>query len=282
MALLRDKVVLITGGGGGIGRAEALAFAAEGARVLVADLGAARDGRGSSPEAAPRVAADVRAAGGEAAAHHGTVATAEGARAAVEAAVAAFGRLDVLVNNAGVVRDKGFLKLEEDDWDAVLAVDLKGAFLCAQAAARHMVARGEGGRIVNTTGLAGLVGNFGQANYAAANAGVFGLTRTMSIELQKHRITVNALAPIAKTRLTEDLPMFHGVDSLGPEFVAPAAVFLGSDLCGERTGHVLAVAGARTYLYKVVESPGRFKEGNEPWTPHEIAENWDAIASVKG
>ncbi len=281
MALLGGKVVIITGGGGGIGRAEALAFAAEGARLVVNDLGSARDGTGASAEAADRVAAELREAGGEAVAHHGSVATAEGARSLVEAALAAYGRLDVLVNNAGIVRDKSLLKLDEADWDAVLAVDLKGAFLCAQAAARQLVAQGEGGRIVNTTGLAGLVGNFGQANYAAANAGVYGLTRTMSIELQKHRITVNALAPIAKTRLTEDLPMFHGVDSLGPEFVAPAAVFLGSDLCGERTGHVLAAAGARMYLYKVVESTGKFKDGNAAWTPQEIADHWDAIASGK-
>ncbi|HEU4532561.1 MAG TPA: SDR family NAD(P)-dependent oxidoreductase [Polyangiaceae bacterium] len=282
MALLGGKVVIITGGGGGIGRAEALAFAAEGARLVINDLGCARDGTGASPEAADRAVDEVRAAGGEAVAHHGSVATVEGARGLVAAAVGAYGRLDVLVNNAGIVRDKTLLKLEERDWDEVLAVDLKGAFLCAQAAAKQMVAQGEGGRIVNTTGLAGLVGNFGQAGYAAANAGVYGLTRTMSIELQKHRITVNAIAPIAKTRLTEDLPMFQGVDSLGPEFVAPAAVFLGSDLCGERTGHVLAVAGARVYLYKVVESSGKFKEGNAAWTPREIADHWDAIASGKG
>ena len=122
-----------------------------------------------------------------------------------------------------------------------------------------------------------MLGNFGQANYSAAKAGIYGLTRTMSIELQKHRITVNAIAPIAKTRMTEDLPMFQGVDTLTPEHIAPAALFLASDLCGDRTGHVLAVAGARVYAFKVVETPGRFKEARQRRVDRaqEIADNWD-------
>jgi NAD(P)-dependent dehydrogenase (short-subunit alcohol dehydrogenase family) len=126
-----------------------------------------------------------------------------------------------------------------------------------------------------------MLGNFGQANYSAAKAGIYGLTRTMSIELQKHRITVNAIAPIAKTRMTEDLPMFQGVDTLTPEHIAPAALFLGSDLCGDRTGHVLAIAGARVYAFKVIETTGRFKEtDNGVWTPQEIAESWDSIVKA--
>src|SRR5262249_30899795 len=124
----------------------------------------------------------------------------------------------------------------------------------------------------------GLLGNFGQANYAAAKAAIYGLTRTCSIELQKHRITVNALAPIAKTRLTEDLPMFSGIESLTPEHVAPAALFLASDLCGDKTGHILAVAGARLYSFKVTETAGKFKESEGGvWTAREIAEHWDSI-----
>jgi NAD(P)-dependent dehydrogenase (short-subunit alcohol dehydrogenase family) len=126
-----------------------------------------------------------------------------------------------------------------------------------------------------------MLGNFGQANYSAAKAGIYGLTRTMSIELQKHRITVNAIAPIAKTRMTEDLPMFQGIDTLTPEHIAPAALFLASDLCADRTGHVLAIAGARVYAFKVIETPGRFKESNGGvWTAQEIADAWEAI--VKG
>ena len=126
-----------------------------------------------------------------------------------------------------------------------------------------------------------MLGNFGQANYSAAKAGIYGLTRTMSIELQKHRITCNAIAPIAKTRMTEDLPMFQGVDTLTAEHIAPAALFLGSGLCGDRTGHVLAIAGARVYAFKVVETAGRFKETDHGvWTAQEIADSWDAIVKV--
>ena len=155
------------------------------------------------------------------------------------------------------------------------------SFLCSQVFAKQVVTQGGGGRIVNTTSVSGMLGNFGQANYSAAKAGIYGLTRTTSIELQKHRITVNAIAPIAKTRMTEDLPMFQGVDTLTAEHIAPAALFLGSDLCGDRTGHVLAVAGARMYAFKVVETAGRFKEtDNGVWTAQEIADSWDAIVKV--
>jgi NAD(P)-dependent dehydrogenase (short-subunit alcohol dehydrogenase family) len=281
--LLENKVAIITGSGNGIGRAHALLFAREGAKVLVNDLGGARDGSGDDASAAEKVVAEIRAAGGTASANHDNVATAAGAAAIVKSAMDAFGRVDVVVNNAGILRDKTFLKMEEASFDAVIAVHLKGTFLVSQAAVKQMVAQGEGGRVVNTTSVSGMMGNFGQANYAAAKAGVYGLTRTMSIELQKHRITVNALAPIAKTRMTEDLPMFqHGRDALTPEAIAPGALFLASSLCGDRTGYVLAVAGARMYAFKVVETAGKFKDDapnadGSVWTPEEIAEHWDAI-----
>ena len=281
MGLLDGKVVIITGAGGGIGRAHALLFASEGAKILVNDVGGARDGSSSEGSPADKVVAEVKAAGGTAIANHESVATAEGATALVRAAVSAFGRVDVLINNAGILRDKSFLKMDEAMWDAVIAVHLKGTFLCSQTFAKQLVAQGGGGRIVNTTSVSGMLGNFGQANYSSAKAGIYGLTRTMSIELQKHRVTVNAIAPIAKTRMTEDLPMFQGVDTLTAEHIAPAALFLGSDLCGDRTGHVLAVAGARLYAFKVVETTGRFKEAdNGVWTAKEIAESWDAIVKV--
>jgi NAD(P)-dependent dehydrogenase (short-subunit alcohol dehydrogenase family) len=281
MGLLEGKVAIVTGAGGGIGRAEALLFAKEGAKVVVNDLGGARDGTGSSDAMASKVVAEIQAAGGEATASFDSVATSEGAAAIVKAAVDAFGRVDVLVNNAGILRDKTMLKMDEAMWDVVIAVHLKGTFLCTKAAAKQMIAQGGGGRVVNTTSVSGMMGNFGQANYAAAKAGIYGFTRTAAIELQKQRITVNAIAPIAKTRLTEDLPMFQtGTDSLTPDHVAPAALFLASDLCSDRTGHVLAVAGARMYVYKVVESAGKFKDEHAAWTANEIAENWDAIAKV--
>jgi len=276
VGILDGKVVVITGAGGGLGRAHALLFAKEGAKLVVNDVGGARDGSGADASAADKVAAEIKAAGGEAVAHTESIAVAAGAESLVKRAVDAFGRLDVLVNNAGILRDKTFLKMDEAMWDSVIAVHLKGTFLCSQAAAKQMIAQGEGGRIVNTTSVSGMLGNFGQANYAAAKAGIYGLTRTMSIELQKHRITVNALAPIAKTRMTEDLPMFQGISSMTPEHVSPAALFLASELCGERTGYVLAAAGSRMYAFKVVETAGRFKEEGA-WTPQEIAEHWDAI-----
>ncbi|APR78479.1 Oxidoreductase, short chain dehydrogenase/reductase family protein [Minicystis rosea] len=281
MGLLDGKVAIITGAGGGIGRAEALLFAREGAKVVVNDLGGARDGSGQGDAAASKVVAEIEAAGGSAVASFDSVATPEGAAAIIKTAVDAFGRVDVLVNNAGILRDKTLLKMDEAMWDVVVAVHLKGTFLCSQAAAKQMIAQGGGGRIVNTTSVSGMMGNFGQANYAAAKAGIYGFTRTAAIELQKQRITVNAIAPIAKTRMTEDLPMFQTTgDTLTPDHIAPAALFLGSELCGDRTGHVLAVAGAQMYVYKVVQSAGKFKDENGVWTAQEIAENWDSIAKV--
>jgi NAD(P)-dependent dehydrogenase (short-subunit alcohol dehydrogenase family) len=281
MGLLSGKVAIVTGAGGGIGRAHARLLAREGAQVVVNDVGGPREGGGNDASPANLVAEEITKAGGAAVSNHDSVSTPAGAAAIIKSAVDAFGRVDVLVNNAGILRDKSFLKMDEAMWDAVIAVHLKGTFLCSQLFTKQIVAQGGGGRIVNTTSVSGMLGNFGQANYSAAKAGVYGLTRTMSIELQKHRITVNAIAPIAKTRMTEDLPMFQGVDTLTAEHIAPAALFLGSDLCADRTGHVLAVAGARLYAFKVVETAGRFKEtDNGVWTAREIAESWDAIVKV--
>ena len=279
MGLLDGKVAIVTGAGGGIGRAEARLFASEGAKIVVNDVGGARDGSGSDATAAEKVVSEIVAAGGVAVANHDSVATTAGAASIVKAGVDVFGRVDVLVNNAGILRDKSFLKLDEAMWDAVVEVHLKGTFLCSQVFARQLVAQGGGGRVVNTTSVSGMLGNFGQANYSAAKAGIYGLTRTMSIELQKHRVTVNALAPIAKTRMTEDLPMFqHGRDALTPDHIAPAALFLASPLAADRTGYVLAVAGARMYAFKVVETAGKFKDDAAGvWTPAEIADNWEAI-----
>jgi NAD(P)-dependent dehydrogenase (short-subunit alcohol dehydrogenase family) len=281
MGLLDGKVAIVTGAGGGIGRAEARLFAREGAKLVVNDVGGARDGKGADPSAAEEVVAEIVDTGAVAVASHDSVATMAGATALLKKAIDSFGRVDVLVNNAGILRDKSFLKMDEAMWDAVIDVHLRGTFLCSQVFAKQVVAQGGGGRVVNTTSVSGMLGNFGQANYSAAKAGIYGLTRTMSIELQKHRITVNAIAPIAKTRMTEDLPMFQGVDSLTPEHIAPSALFLASDLCADRTGHVVAVAGARVYAFKVVETPGRFKEtAHGVWTAQEIAESWDGIVKA--
>ena len=279
MGLLDGKSVVITGAGNGIGRATALLFAREGAKLVVNDLGGARDGSGTNQAAAASVTDEIRAAGGTAVANYENIATPEGARGVVGAALSEFGRIDVLVNNAGILRDKTLLKMELGQWQAVLDVHLTGTFLCTQAAAEPMKTQGSG-RIVNTTSISGLLGNFGQSNYSAAKAGIYGLTRTASIELQRYGIAVNAVAPIAKTRMTEDLPMFSKIEgSLSPEHVAPVHLFLASDLVGERTGVVVGVAGARLSIFKIVESAGRFKESDDGiWTAAEIAENFAAIS----
>lgn len=282
MGLLDGKVAIITGAGGGIGRSEALLFAREGASVVVNDVGGARDGTGSGDAMATVVADEIKRAGGNAVANFDSVATAEGAAAILRTTLEAFGRVDILVNNAGILRDKTLLKMEEEQWDRVIEVHLKGTFLCTQLVARQMIAQGGGGRIVNTTSVSGMLGNFGQSNYAAAKAGIYGFTRSIAIELQKHRITVNALAPIAKTRMTEDLPRYRagGAESLTPDHIAPAALFLASDLCADKTGHVLAVTGSQIFAYKVVQSAGKFKDEGAEWTAQEIADHWEAITKV--
>ena len=277
MGLLDGKVAVITGAGRGIGRAEALLFAREGARVLVNDSGAARDGTGADEGPAREVVSEIERAGGEALASSVSVATRAGAEAIVAAAVEGFGRIDVLVNNAGIARDEPLLEMVDSSWQQLLGVYLTGTLLCTQAAGRRMVEQGGGGRIVNTTSLSGLLGAADQASYAAAEAGVYGLTRSAAIELQRHGITVNALAPLARTRMTEDQPSFQGLEGLSVEHVAPAALFLASDLCAERTGQLLAVAGSRVYGFKLVETRGKLKDEDGVWTAEEIAEHWDAI-----
>jgi NAD(P)-dependent dehydrogenase (short-subunit alcohol dehydrogenase family) len=281
MGLLDDKVTVITGAGHGIGRATALLFAREGARVLVNDLGGTRDGGGSATAAADAVVAEIRAAGGHAEASYASVTSKEGAESIVAQAIQSFGRVDVMLNNAGILRDKTLLKMSVEEWQSVLDVHLTGSFWCTQAAAHQMKEQGAGS-IINTTSVSGMLGNFGQANYAAAKAGIYGLTRTASIELQRFGVRVNAVAPIAKTRMTEDLPMFEKIeDTLSPDHVAPAHLFLASSLSNDVTGVVLAVAGARMSVFKVVESPGKYKEDDAGvWSAQEIADHFESISKV--
>jgi NAD(P)-dependent dehydrogenase (short-subunit alcohol dehydrogenase family) len=279
--LLAGKVAVVTGAGGGIGREHALALAREGARVVVNDLGSDRHGGGRGAEQADHVVAEIRAAGGEAAASYDTVATREGADGIVWTALSRFGRLDVLVNNAGILRDRTLLNLSEDDFDRVIGVHLRGTFLCTQAAARVMKVQGQGGRIVNTTSLSGMLGNFGQGNYAAAKAGIYGLTRVCALELQKIGVTVNAIAPVALTRMTTDLAMFQGATEadLGPQHVAPVVVFLASALAGDLTGQVVGVQGRKLFVYRVETSAGVERDAAKgPWTAAEIQEAWPRIA----
>jgi len=279
--LLEGKVAIITGAGGGIGREHALFFARDGAKVVVNDLGSDRHGGGKGAELADRTVADIKAAGGEATANYDNVASREGADGLVWTALNKYGRLDVLVNNAGILRDKTIVNMGEQDFQLVLDVHLKGTFLCMQAAARLFKVQGKGGRIINTTSLSGLLGNFGQGNYAAAKGGIYSLTRTAALEFQRMGVTVNALAPVALTRMTEDLTMFKGLtaEQLGPQYVAPVAAFLASDLAADITGAIVGVQGPKIFVYRMVEGEGVTREGG-PWSPAEIKERWGEISKV--
>jgi NAD(P)-dependent dehydrogenase (short-subunit alcohol dehydrogenase family)/acyl dehydratase/putative sterol carrier protein len=273
MKLLEGKVAIVTGAGGGLGRAHALALAAEGAAVVVNDPGGARDGSGEGG-AADAVAEEIRKAGGKAAANRDSVV--DGADRIVKSAVDAFGRVDILVNNAGILRDKTIHNLTDEMWDDVVAVHLRGTFACTRVAARVMKEQGAGGRIVNTTSVAGLKGNFGQANYGAAKAGIYGFTMTAALELAKDGITVNAIAPLAKTRMTED------IDSIPAEYraedVSPVVVFLASGLAKDVTGRCFGVHGRHLFEYSVAMTAG--KEKKEAWTPQEVSEFIHAPAAA--
>lgn len=245
------RVVVVTGAGNGIGRAHALAFAAQGARVVVNDLGGSRDGSGSSGGPAQAVVDEITGAGGLAMANTDDISTWSGAANLVRQAVEGFGGLDVLVNNAGILRDRMIVSMSEQDWDSVLAVHLKGGFATLHHAAAYWREQAKSGRkndarVINTTSPSGLFGNPGQSNYGAAKAGLASLTIIAAAELARYGVTVNAIAPTALTRLTEDIAMMREAaetTDLSPEAVAPLVVWLGSAASREITGRVFAVAG---------------------------------------
>jgi len=274
MGLLDGKVAIVTGAGGGLGRCHALALAKEGAKVVVNDLGGARDGTGSGTAMADRVVQEIREAGGEAAPNFASVSSMNGAQSVVQTAIDTFGRIDIVVNNAGILRDKSLLKMEESMWDVVMAVHLKGTFAVTQAAARVMKEQATGGRIINTSSIAGLVGNFGQANYGAAKAGIAGFTRVAAIELMKSEIMVNAIVPIAKTRMTEDVAFVP--DDMLPEHISPIIVFLASDLSKGVTGRLFSVMGPKIQEYKYLVTDGA-KAAGAMWTAQEIADRFNEI-----
>ncbi|CAM5297758.1 SDR family NAD(P)-dependent oxidoreductase OS=Streptomyces alboniger OX=132473 GN=CP975_30895 PE=3 SV=1 [Streptomyces alboniger] len=280
------RVVVVTGAGRGLGRAHALAHAAEGARVVVNDLGVRADGSGGSDGApgpggpAQDVVDEIRAAGGEAVAHGGDIATSEGAASLVRAAVDTYGRLDALVNNAGFLRDRMLVNLDEDDWDAVLRVHLTGHFLPLRHAAAHWRAEAKAGRVphacvVNTSSGAGLLGSVGQGNYSAAKAGILGLTLVAAAELAAYGVRVNAIAPAARTRMTERTfaatmaaPRDGGFDAMAPENVSPLVVWLCSTASAGVTGRVFeAEAGRITVMEGWRPGPTADKGGR--WTPAE-------------
>lgn len=275
MGLLDGKVALVTGAGGGLGKAYAIALAAEGASVVVNDLGGARDGSGHDQAMADLVVATIRGLGGKAHANHDSVADAQGAANMVNAAIERFGRLDIVINNAGILRDKTLLRMDEAMWDVVIAVHLKGTYLVSKAAFEHMVREGHGGRIINTTSYAGLKGNFGQTNYAAAKAGIAGFTRTLALEGRKAGVLVNAIAPIAKTRMTEDISMVPS--EYEPEDIAPLAVWLASPLSEGITGRIFGAHGSH-YLEYLTEMTDGVDLGEQRWSPALISERLGEIA----
>jgi len=277
MGGLDNKVVVVTGAGGGLGRAHALAFARDGAAVVVNDVGSKRDGAGTDSSMADQVVAEITASGGRAVANYDSVARQEGAEAIMQSALKEFGRLDIVVNNAGILRDKTILKMTEEMWDAVIGVHLRGSFLCLQAAARAMVEQQDGGRIINTTSFAGLKGNFGQANYAAAKAGIYGLTLVGALELAKHGITVNAIAPLAKTRMTEDVGAVP--DEMTPEMVSPMVLFLASEEAAGISGRVFGVHGNHLFEYKMTTTDGIRQGGG--WSADAIREALARIESAE-
>jgi NAD(P)-dependent dehydrogenase (short-subunit alcohol dehydrogenase family)/putative sterol carrier protein/acyl dehydratase len=283
MGLLDGKVAIVTGAGGGIGRCHALLLSQHGASVVVNDLGGTCDGIGGDNAMADKVVKEIEAGGGKAVPNYDSVANYEGAQGIVKTALDAFGRADILVSNAGILRDKSLLKMEEAMWDAVIAVHLKGSYLVGQAFARHVKERADagdpGGRIVNTSSYAGLMGNFGQTNYGAAKAGIAGLTRVWAQELARIGVTVNCIAPMAKTRMTEDIAMVP--EEMKPEQVAPMALFLASDLAKDVTGRIFGVHGQQLLEYRMTMTEGATKEGSELWTAEEIASSLEDIAAME-
>lgn len=278
--LLTDQVALITGGARGIGLSIARAFAAHGANLVINDWGCDRHGNSPDPNVVEEAAIELRSLGAKVLTHSGDISQEQDVSELFSRSEQEFGRVNILVNNAGIVLDKNLFDLPIDAWDRVVATHLRGSFLCTQAFARQAKTHRMGGSIINLTSVSGMLGNLGQINESSAKAGIYGLTRTASIELQRYKIRVNAIAPIAKTRLTLDLPMFEKVSgSLEPEHIAPAAVFLASSLAHELSGIVLSVAGGRISCFELSESQGRVKEAADGvWTPEEIAANFDSIA----
>jgi NAD(P)-dependent dehydrogenase (short-subunit alcohol dehydrogenase family) len=278
------RIVVITGAGNGIGRAHALSFAAEGAKVIVNDLGGARDGSGSDAGAAQQVADEITASGGEAAANTDDISSFEGAKNLITQAIDTFGGLDVVVNNAGILRDRMMVNMDEAEWDAVIKVHLKGTFGPAHHAAAYWRDRAKAGtendaRIINTTSPSGIFGNVGQANYGAAKAGIAAFTVISAAELGRYGVTVNAIAPTALTRMTEDLPMMQaflqnapeGFNPLAPENISPLVVWLGSPLSKAISGRVFSVIGGRiTVAEGWVNGPTVDRNG--PWLAGELTE----------
>jgi NAD(P)-dependent dehydrogenase (short-subunit alcohol dehydrogenase family) len=271
------RVAVITGAGGGLGKTYALDLASRGASIVVNDLGGSADGTGGGSSMADEVVKEINESGGKAVANYDSVATPEGGRAIIQTAIDNFGKVDVLINNAGILRDKSFLKLEPAALEIVLDVHLKGAFYCSQPAFASMKENGYG-RIIMASSGAGVFGNFGQSNYGAAKMGLVGLMNVLAVEGAKYDIKVNSIAPVAKTRLTEELlgPM---ADALAPEFVTPLVSYLASEKC-ELTHELFDVGGGRYARIFVGMCKGWFSK--EVPSAEDIGDHIDVIRDQDG
>jgi NAD(P)-dependent dehydrogenase (short-subunit alcohol dehydrogenase family) len=271
------RVAIVTGAGGGLGRCHAIELAKLGAKVVVNDLGGAMDGTGGSSEAATNVVEEIKSAGGEAIANGGSVSDARGAKSMVEAAMNAWGRVDILINNAGILRDKSFTKMTMEDFRAVLEVHLMGSVYCTKEVWSIMRDQGYG-RIVMTTSPSGLYGNFGQTNYGAAKLSLVGFMNSLKIEGAKNNVFTNAIAPVAATRMTENLMPAEAFKRLGPELVTPAVLFL----CSEKApnGVIMQAAGGRYSVACLVENAG-VDLGTDA-TVDDIADNYAKISDLTG
>ena len=275
MGLLDGKVAIVTGAGGGLGEAYAKLFAKEGASVVVNDLGGSRDGSGAGTSAAAqKVVDEIIAAGGKAVANGDDVSTMEGGENIAKTALDNFGQIDILVCNAGILRDKTFANTSEADWDLVVKVHLKGTYCCTMPVWKWMKDNGKPGAIVMTSSTSGLYGNFGQSNYGAAKAGIYGFMRVLSIEGRKYGIRVMGLAPGAFTRMTSDLPGRQGKepDAMSlPENIAPGVLDMVSDLAADHTGKVLGVSSRGVREIKMLQTDG-YNPGR-PYTAQDVAEH---------
>ena len=274
-----DRVAVITGAGGGLGKSYALEFAQRGGKVVVNDLGGAADGSGGGASMADQVVKEIIEAGGTAVANYDSVATPEGGEAIIQTALDNFGQVDIVVNNAGILRDKSFAKLSTEELEIILDVHLKGAFFVSQPAFRAMKASNYG-RFVFTASAAGIFGNFGQTNYGAAKMGLVGLSNVLSVEGKKNNVLSNVIAPIARTRLTEEL-MGAMADNLHPEQVTSLVTYLCSEAC-EETHSIYSVGGGKYSRIFIGMGKGYFAGIGKVPTAEEIAANWDTIHSDEG
>lgn len=273
-------VAVITGSGRGLGRSYALEFARRGAKVVVNDLGGSRDGGGGDHSAADDVVKEIKNGGGEAVANYDSVSTVDGGQKIIQAALDSFGSVDILVNNAGIVMDRSIVKMTEDAWDTVINVHLKGAFCVTKPAFAAMKEKGFG-RIIMTASGAGLYGNFGQSNYSAAKMALVGLMNTLSIEGGKYNIKCNTIAPVAASRITEDVLPPEIYNKLKPEFIVPLVLYLASRE-NQDTSMIFNCAGGWYSRTAVMCAPGIvLGDGQREVKPEEIAANWQKITNLE-